>query len=226
MINFESFENFHVEEIMSAFLGPIHYWMFKKIQTVESRAFAVASALEAAGRGGEVRKLLDEYGARLEGRDLAEILGDNPIHQFLSGLIAKVEVLESRLVEAAGDDFGKALKAAEEHGAKTAETALENAAKPENFEQMYQIINDYQLEGMPCDPGAEVGMTNGVMRYDHSTCNHMPNWRFTGVDVGRMCDLANAWLSGFIKGLNKDASFSVEKTIAKGAASCHAQLRL
>ncbi|MGK7346269.1 MAG: hypothetical protein ACNS63_10740 [Candidatus Nitrospinota bacterium M3_3B_026] len=211
---------------MSAFLGPIHYWMFKKIQTLESRAFAIASALEAAGRGGEVKELSDEYGDRLEGQDLEAILGDNPIHQFLSGLIARVEVLESKLVEAAGDDFGKALEAAGEHGEKTAQAALENAAAPENFEQMYQIINDYQLEGMPCDPGAEVGMTNGVMRYDHSTCNHLPNWRFTGVDVGRMCDITNAWLNGFIKGLNKDASFSVEKTIAKGAGSCRAELKL
>lgn len=212
---------------MSAFLGPIHYWLFNKIQTIESRAFAIADALKTAGKDKAVDEIVEDYGDRLEGQDLDVLIGDNPIHQFLAGLIAKAQVLESRIVEAAGDDVETALKAAEEHGKKTAARAVENKPKPEDFEGIWQYINDYQLEGMPCDPGADVSLgSNGSMRYAHTVCNHMQNWQYTGVDMGRMCQVTNAWLKGFVSGLNGDVEYNVERSIVGGADKCEAVLKL
>jgi len=194
---------------------------------MESRAFAIAAVLDKAGKGDIVKEMTDGYGEELQGVSLEEIIGDNPIHQFLSGLIAKVQVFESQLVEASGDAFETALAAVEEHGRQTATQALGGKPGPDNYEDIYRYINDYQLEGMPCDPSAEVDLApEGPMSYAHSACNHIQNWRYTGVDIKKMCDITNTWLKGFVNGLNDKAQFSVDNTIAKGANSCGATVKM
>ncbi len=213
---------------MSAFLGPIHYWLFNKILHVEDRAFAIASAMESNGKAETARSKIEEYGQRLAGADLAELVEGNSIHQSLYGLISKVEVFEAGLVEAAGDDYEIIKKAAEENGKEAAEKAVaKEGARPEDLESIYRFINDSQLEGMPCDPGAEVEpLDANRLAYRHIACNHISNWEYTSCPSSKMCGINNAWLKGFISGLNGDAEYTVEKTIADGAKSCAAEIRL
>lgn len=214
---------------MSAFLGPIHYWLFNKIVILESRAMAIAGALDKMGKASRVKEIMADYGDKLEGSDLAEIIGDNPIHQFLYGLIAKAQILESQLVEAADKDFDKILPVVEEHGKATAHNAIsQNGGKePANLEEIYQYIHNCQLEGMPCDPGASVNPVSGEhVRYTHSSCNHISNWRFTGVDANSMCVLTNTWLKSFVNGLNPKAEFALETSITGGGKSCSADIRM
>ncbi len=213
---------------MSAFLGPIHYWLFNKILRVEGRAFAMASAMESNGKAEIARSKIEEYGQRLAGADLAELVEGNSIHQSLYGLISKVEVFEASLVEAAGDDYEIVKKAAEENGKEAAEKAVaKEGARPEDLESIYRFINDSQLEGMPCDPGAEVEpLDANRLAYRHIACNHISNWEYTNCPSSKMCGINNAWLKGFISGLNGDAEYTVEKTIADGAESCEAEIRL
>lgn len=214
---------------MSLFLGPIHHWMFNKILILESRAFSIASALEGAGiESSAVNKAVADYGQRLAGRDLAEMLGDNSIHQFLYGLIAKIQIFEAGLVELAKDKWEVALKAAESHGRETAGKALKTSgAKTASLEDIYRLIHDNQLEGMPCDPGAETSMLSpSKLGYYHSTCNHIQNWEYTGVDIKRMCAITNAWIKGFISGVSGTASYEVLQTLADGAKSCKAEISI
>ena len=215
---------------MSAFLGPIHYWLFNKIQFMEDRSFAIASYLQANGSKEAADKKISEYGVRLAGADLGELLGHNSIHNFLYGLISKVEIFEASLVEMASEaKFGEIIKVVAEHGERTGKRAVEhNGGKsPSNLEELYQQIADTHLEGMPCDPGGEVELINDhTLAYNHSACNHIPNWEYTSCGNKRMCQIHNAWLGGFIKGLNGSAKYVVEKTIADGAASCAAKITL
>ncbi|MBI5815556.1 MAG: hypothetical protein HZB29_08080 [Nitrospinae bacterium] len=212
---------------MSAFLGPIHYWMFNKITIIESRAMAIAAALEKNGvDAGEVQKAVADYGQKLAGQDLDELVGFNPIHQFLTGLIAKVQVFEARLVELAGGKFDIVLQAAEEHARAEALNAVKaKGIKPDSLEAVYQYVSDYQLEGMPCDPGAQVALNGrSKLDYTHSACNHIQNWEYTSVDIGHMCKLTNAWLKAFITALNGEVEYSLQTAIATGAQSCIAHL--
>jgi len=212
---------------MSLFLGPIHQWMFNKILILESRAFSIATALESAGvERDAVNKAVADYGEKLAGRDLADMLGDNSIHQFLYGLIAKVQIFEASLVDLAKNSFDIVLKAVEAHGRETADNAVKAVGvKTASLEDIYRLIHDNQLEGMPCDPGAETAPLNpGKLGYFHSTCNHIQNWEYTSVDIKRMCALTNAWIKGFIAGVNGNASYEVKETIAGGAQSCKAEI--
>ena len=214
---------------MSLFLGPIHHWMFNKILILESRAFHIASALEGAGvESAAVKKAVADYGEKLAGRDLADMLGDNSIHQFLYGLIAKIQIFEAGLVDLAKDRWEIALKAAESHGRETAGKAVSaTGSKNASLEDIYRLIHDNQLEGMPCDPGAETAVISpSKLGYNHSTCNHIQNWEYTGVDIKRMCAITNAWIKGFIAGVNGSASYEVRQTLADGANSCKAEITI
>ncbi len=213
---------------MSAFLGPIHYWLFNKIQYIEDRAFAIADALSQNGKADAAKSIVDGYGEKLAGKDLAALVGDNSIHNFLYGLITKAELLEAQLMEAAGDDYQKALDIVEAHGKATGQKVVaDKGEKAENLQAIYQHIADFHLEGMPCDPGAEVEMLDeNRLAYKHVACNHMPNWEYTSCPSSRMCAAHNAWLKGFISGINESATYTVQSTIADGAPSCSAEIKL
>ncbi len=211
---------------MSAFLGPIHHWLFNKIQVVESRAFALAGALDESGKG-SLNGALEEYGDKLEGADVAEILGDNSIHQFLSGLIARVEVLEAKIMDAANGNHELLLSAAEKHGRETAQKAISaRGSKPESLDEIGQCLNDFCLEGMPCDPGATFESAGDKLMYGHTACNHLENWGYTSADPKKMCMLTCAWTKGLVSGLSENANFEVKNTIANGSDSCLAEIKL
>lgn len=212
---------------MSAFLGPIHHWLFSKICIVESRALAIAEAVSQ--KGVDTEELIKNYGEKLTGADLPSLVGGSPIHQFLYGLITKVQVFEAQIVEAAGEgNFETALEAAESHGARTALEAVEKqGVKPEGNEAIYEFVHNYHLEGMPCDPAGVVNqVSESTLEYDHTVCNHIANWQYTGVAPAQMCKVTNAWLKGFIGGLNAAAEYQVEKTIADGAETCQGRITL
>lgn len=213
---------------MSAFLGPIHYWMFNKISLLEDRAMAVAGKLEKVGLAAQVKAKLDEYGPRLAGQDLAELVGGESIHNSLYGFITKVEVLEAELVALAGDKHYDEVRAEiHAHGKATGARLLaERGEKADKLDILYRYIADAHLEGMPCDPGAQVEQTNGTLRYTHIQCNHIPNWKYTSCPISRMCAIHNEWLQGFIAGLDGSVTYAVEKTIADGASSCAAVIAL
>jgi len=214
---------------VSAFLGPIHYWLFNKIQFMEERSFAVASYLQENGSKDAASQKVTEYGERLAGADLGQILGNNSIHNFLYGLISKVEIFEAGLMDLVSEDhIADVMKVVEEHGRSIGKKLVEHkGAKPSNLQELYQHVSDTQLEGMPCDPTAEVKLLDEHnMAYNHSTCNHIPNWEYTSCSNKTMCQLHNAWLGGFISGLNEAASYKVESTIADGAPSCSAKITL
>jgi hypothetical protein len=203
--------------------------MFNKILILESRAFSIAMALATAGvERDAVNKSVADYGEQLAGRDLADMLGDNSIHQFLYGLIAKVQIFEASLVDLAKNSFDVALKAVEAHGRETAGNAVKAVGvKTASLEDIYRLIHDNQLDGMPCDPGAETAsLSPGKLGYFHTTCNHIQNWEYTGVDIKRMCALTNAWIKGFIAGVNPNASYEVKETLAGGSKSCKAEVTI
>lgn len=210
------------KNIMSLILGPIHHWLFGKILVAEERAFALAEALAAAGVGDDLIPLRERYGERLAGKELATLVGENPIHQFLQGLITKVQLFEASLVEAHADRVELLYETARRHGEETGRRLAEG--KRRTAEEIARLLNDTQLEGMPCDPGATfTPFPDGAgFDYTHSACNHIGNWSYTGVDIPTMCRLYNRWIEGFVEGLG--GGFRLEETIADGAARCVARV--
>ena len=128
---------------MSAFLGPIHFWLYNKIQFQENLIDELVAYVTAKGWSDKV----DQY-VSTDRRKLDEVIDEANIHGWLQSRIHDAEGRYAALVlDAAGDDAEKfdALKeAARDFGAKQ---GLQAATAPEAFHR----LDDLLLDGMPCD---------------------------------------------------------------------------
>ncbi len=221
---------------MSAFLGPIHHWLFKKIKIVESRRSQVITALQKR-YGDEVTHLIEElekeYGEKIEGRPLEEMVGENPIHGFLQAMIAKVEVGEGRLAAAVinkykGDGFHLLLEETEKHGRETGKTAIqEKSLKELSPKEVHATLNDYFLQGMPCDHVTTASpRSNKLLELQHSRCLHKGNWGVAGAPFMEMCCFANIWIGGFVQAVKPGMRFERHVSVASGGSGCLAEFSI
>ena len=115
---------------MSAFLGPIHFWLYNKIQFQESLIDELIRY--ASSQGWSDSDLADKYGSK-DRRKLDEVIDESNIHGWLQSRIHDAEDRLTALKQAAYD-FG-----ASQH--------LNAATAPEAFHR----LDDLLLDGMPCD---------------------------------------------------------------------------
>jgi hypothetical protein len=215
---------------MSAFLGPIHYWLFKKINLVEDRERKlVFTFTEKYGDGVEeiAADNRAKYGEYYDETPLEELVGDAAIHEFLSMEIAKVETREAALLTTLISKYGDeakilAITTAKEHGkdfgeAQTAEAETEDVTA----DDVYKAVKNTFLDGMPCDHVVEVKEnTNTQLVEMHTECLHLNYWKTAGADAETMCSYLGSWTNGIVTGLGVGATHSRGMTIAKGDSHC------
>lgn len=130
---------------MSAFLGPIHYWLYGKIVIQNNLANELANCL---GKDSVMPMLNANFETLPEG-DLEAFIQTDNIHGWLQ---EKVHLVEKRLafvVEQLVDlkismDAIKAV--AFEVGSKITDLTIETTAK-----EAFDFLNNTLLDGMPCD---------------------------------------------------------------------------
>ena len=130
---------------MSAFLGPIHFWLYNKIQFQESLIDELIRY--ASSQGWSDGDLADKYGSK-DRRKLDEVIDESNIHGWLQSRIHDAEGRDAALVlDVAGnqeDRLTALKKAAYDFGASQ---NLSAATAPEAFHR----LDDLLLDGMPCD---------------------------------------------------------------------------
>ncbi|MDO4765965.1 MAG: hypothetical protein Q4A29_07885 [Eubacteriales bacterium] len=137
---------------MSAFLGPIHYLMYDKIQVQDKLCLFL---VEKAGEkeAGFAEKILEETFALPEG-DLAEIVDLNNIHGSLQQMVEMVEYklayCVDRILVHNVCTLEELVQYAEEYGNLIGESNIANAVAA------YQYLFSKLLNGMPCDRVQEV----------------------------------------------------------------------
>lgn len=212
---------------MSMFLGPIHQWLYNKIQIGAGRATAIEEAFKTTfGTEAEpiIAEIDDKYPAFPLGIELEDIIGDAPIHGFLSGLIRMVESREGGLIGAFVNKFGEkaketAIAASENYGKRVGEEAKNDIA-PGNNEALFKALYDRQLDGMPCDQGAQPAFQNGKITIRQSECLHSINWQGADAPLDVMCQVTGAWIKGFLKGAAPSMNFSMDASVIAGASEC------
>ncbi|MEE9543880.1 MAG: hypothetical protein V3V95_08875, partial [Thermodesulfobacteriota bacterium] len=178
---------------MSAFLGPIHHWLFKKINLVEDRERKIVFAFSEK-YGDDVETLAaanrSKYGEYYDETSLEELVGQAAIHEFLSMEIAKVETREAALLAALIDKYGDeaktlALETAKEHGRAFGEGQTADAdTDGVTADDVYKAVKNTFLDGMPCDHVVEVKEnTETKLVETHTDCLHLNYWKSAGVDA-------------------------------------------
>lgn len=180
---------------MSAFLGPIHHWLYSKIQLQESLTQAVlAAALEATPRHDLESKLDATYGS-VEHRPLEEVIDTANIHGWLQGQIGIAEQrFAAGVTEILSNDPAKMdnlTQAAYQLGQRN--PLSQSATAPE----VYQALNDVLLEGMPCDRVNEVlEQSEQRVTWRQTADLHLPFWTAVNGKIENYYLLRNAFISG------------------------------
>lgn len=197
---------------MSAFIGPIHYWLYGKIRLVTQREEYIFNKVsEMCGSTAEElrEQVWQTYGEPLPDADLSELLDQNNIHGWLQRQINIAESREAAFIKELLDTCGGAAvdlveQAFAEHGRMSGESArAQGKYDAATAPGIYQALNDYYLNGMPCDQADMVATSEpDSIIWNTGTCLQAPNWRRAGVDDKIMAKFYQEWLRGFVSGIN------------------------
>ena len=205
---------------MSAFIGPIHYWLYSKIQIVNNREEFIYHKLSdvCGDTVDEIREQVwQTYGQPpLPNADLAELIEHDNIHGWLQRQINLAESREAAFIKEALDICGSTAKdliieAFLEHGKIIGEKA-KDAKKYDTLtaKGIYVSLNDYYLNGMPCDQADMVIKSdNDNLVWKIGTCLQEPNWKRVSIEKNFMLELYQTWIKAFVGILNNDFSFRV-----------------
>ena len=197
---------------MSAFLGHIHYWLYKKIQLLVERENLI---LEKTRRvvddlADELHEIsIDTYGAPIDAATpLEDIIDHNNIHGWLSGQINVASVREAAFIKDmldtnSGDDAVLVVAAILDAFAvqgKACGTVAKESLEDISAPSIYNALQNFYVNGMPCDGGDQIIEDNAhtfTWVGDHKL--QSPYWRTAGVDPQFMQLAYQTWFEAFVK---------------------------
>ena len=183
---------------MSACLGPIHYWLYHKIQLQESLTGALIAVLPSEKEKALTARLADTCGA-VENRPLEEVIDSGNIHGWLQGQIAVAEARFAIAVTELQRDSLCQLEALKQKARQIGQRApLADVKSPQ---EAYQKLNDVLLDGMPCDRVNEVlEQDDSHILWRQRTDLHKSYWEQAGGDAKNYFVLRDEWISGMLEG--------------------------
>lgn len=192
---------------MSAFLGPIHYWLYNKVLWHEALLEDIYAEMKNSDAVASLKNNLEARYGLPETSELSDVIDAGNIHGWLQ---EKIHSLEYRMAGAITEGLSKEWLSVE--GLATlyrnnGEKAALSTSKPMTTPQeLFGVIYDYLLEGMPCDRvNQPIESTETSLTWIKRTCLHTEFWEAVGGDIAIYNHLRAAWLEGFV-----DESFELQ----------------
>lgn len=185
---------------MSAFLGPIHFWLYNKIKLQQS----IVDELYSLGKEHNLplqQECDTRYGA-FEEKPLEEIIDETNIHGWLQERVSQVEYkyaycvtnLLSHLPDSLSQIESILYKKGKEKGQKLKEAGIA-------FSGIFKEITDQLLDGMPCDHAMNlISQDDNEVIWTRNICVHEDYWNAVGGDISNYYMLRDAWLKGLADG--------------------------
>ena len=195
---------------MSLFLAPIHTWLFNKIVLLEHIEKKIIGYYETHLTGEALLTFAkakqaaeDTYGAMIPELPLESLIDTGNIHGWLQNRITIAEQRQARLFAtllqldpAAEDHVAAIYKEVGQASAVQSDKVFTEAV------DLFNTLNDYLLEGMPCDRvNAVVSKQPDTIVWKTVQCVHRGNWEQGGVDVKYYYTFRKAFISGFAEGV-------------------------
>ncbi len=205
---------------MSAFLGPIHHWLFNKIRLFEElENKTIKSLSKSFGDDAEAihAAAAEKFGKMLPNAELEDLIDTDNIHGWLQNKIQMAETRQAYYYNEVLKKFGQAIVPVLEEAYRQQASKLGEALRAEAGElkapELYKQLNNYLLDGMPCDH------VNNVIESQPEKlvwvtvqCLHKPYWRQAGMDIEVMYRLRFAWTNAFIEAANWDYTYKAERS--------------
>ena len=202
---------------MSLFLGKIHYWLFNKIRWFENLEENIIELGKLEGLDIENLKkdIEDKYGEKLPNKPLEELIDTSNIHNWLQGQIHSAERRNAAwtklLIEANEENFKKLEEIYKEQGIVAANEVKDEGKLVATPNEIFNAMNDYILDGMPCDRVNEVILNEeNKITWQVRIDVHKDIWDKVGCDVNYFYNLRNAWIKSFVSNLNSNFRYIVE----------------
>ncbi len=187
---------------MSAFLGPIHFWLYNKIEVQENILEAIFKVADKQSLKDEVE---EKFGAPVVG-ELEDNIDTGNIHGWLQGRIASVESRMAFTVTSLLNDNAISKDELKEVFVKNAvECASKVENKDVNASELFKITFDFLLAGMPCDRVNEViSSDENSVEWQTTMDIHKQYWDNVNGDVNNYHYFIDAWIEKFISSVNSN----------------------
>ena len=203
---------------MSKFLAPIHFWLFNKVEIHEDLETDLEEIFKEK-YGDEVTSIvnnnIEKYGDRVSDKKLDDIIDQSNIHGWLQNTIAVAETRQASiladLIDKYGDDgLELARNVHRDHAAQNAVVAKATRSA-DTPEEIYNTINDFILDGMPCDSAGSITKSDAdVLEAQSNSCLHINYWKTAGIDPDTMYKLREEWTKAFVSELNPNFIYEVD----------------
>lgn len=192
---------------MSLFLGPIHHWLYHKIQLQQE----LVDDIMTLGREKwhlPLFAVCESLYGELERGALENVIDGSNIHGWLQEQVSRVEYYLAHsvtaILDADTEALGELTTLFEAKGRENASMLGENL----NAEMLFKIMSDTWLDGMPCDHAmAVLEQSENQVVWQKYKCTHMSYWQEAQGDVKYYNQLREAWIKAFVE----VAGYSFEK---------------
>lgn len=199
---------------MSLFLGKIHYWLFNKIQWFEILEEDIIKVAKDEGIYTEEinDKINKKYGEKLPNKPLEDMIDTGNIHGWLQSKINSAEgrmaAWTSIIINNSKNGINKIEKVYIDQGIKAAKEIKESGKSYKNAEEIYNLMNDFVLDGMPCDRVNVIEESSEeLVKWTKRICVHKDIWDAENIDVKYFYDFRGLWIKAFVSELNRDFEY-------------------
>lgn len=204
---------------MSRFLGPIHHWLFNKIIIFEEIEIELIKELKKNNIDVDtvVSHGRNTYGQLIPNKGLEELIDTDNIHGWLQENIRVVETRQAAIISDLTKIHGKIIERTAKKVYGHIGRKYGEEVKNENIQDaptLYRALNNYILEGMPCDNvNSVVEKSQDSIAWDAVDCLHKTYWEQVDGDVKVYYDLRTSFINNFLEKANDKFkySFVVEK---------------
>ena len=211
---------------MSLFLGKVHYWLFNKILWFEGLEAEVINLGQSENLNIDIlsKEINQKYGEKLPNKPLEEMIDTGNIHGWLQEKISaaegRVAAWTFKILENDKTSLSKLENIYMKQGIKAGNEVKDNSEQIENAVDIFNKINDYILDGMPCDRVNEVIVSEeNIVKWRRSVCVHKNTWEKENVPVELFYNLRSLWIKSFVNTINvefkyvegEENTFSIEK---------------
>lgn len=203
--------------IMSAFLGPIHYWIFDKIKLHEMLESNIVRGYKQV-YGNEIEELVKQaeasFGVSSGHKTLDELIDTSNIHGWLQNTITNTErrlayILTNIFNKHDKDSVDLALRLYNDQGSDCGMDAKANHSVS-TAPEIYKAMNNFLLEGMPCDQVYTVTVsTDDKVEWQNVECLHKCHWQSVNADIDTFYMLRSSWIRAFVESANEKYTYSM-----------------
>ena len=204
---------------MSAFLAPIHTWLFGKILLAEDLESNLKKAYidKYEDNARDVIKKSLAYGTPIDTtNNIEDIIDVSNIHGWLQDKISKVEtrtafIITEMIKENPQDAEDMAKLCFMEQGA-TVGKDLKAKKMPISPEEVFNMLSNHLLEGMPCDRVTKIIKSeDDIFEWETTSCIHKNYWEIVNGDVNIFYTLRHSWTKSFIENSNDKFTYNFIK---------------